>query len=204
MLRLKPVAHCSSCDHKLINQLTLPRAIIVKKYHTIKDKRIEAKKAIPKVEMDARKRVDPRVAMANAMLALSAPPLNIPGVSSGRQRGRNGIWDASHHGPNGHPAGYPSQAGLDGYPPQYHSHSAHYATGDWIVHGAQSIPYNFRGAGAYGRSGYSGQTGGWPLDYSNIAMSQGGAGPVRVGHQHRAWAPYSGGNGTHRGRGYNP
>lgn len=84
----------------------------MKKFHTIKDKRIEAKKAIPKIEMDARKRFDPRTSMAGAMMALSGgPPLDAP---SGRTRpGRSGgvcLWEASPYNAGSYPTGYSNQA----------------------------------------------------------------------------------------------
>lgn len=85
----------------------------VKKFHTIKDKRIEAKKAIPKVEMDARKRGDPRATIAGAMIALSGPPLD---CSNGRPRpGRNGstgacMWPDGPYNSGGYPGNYSSQA----------------------------------------------------------------------------------------------
>lgn len=84
----------------------------MKKFHTIKDKRIEAKKAIPKVEMDARKRFDPRTTMAGAMMALSGgSPLDTP---SGRTRpGRSGgvcLWDGSPYNAGSYPSGYSNQA----------------------------------------------------------------------------------------------
>lgn len=88
----------------------------MKKFHTIKDKRIEAKKAVPKTEMDARKRGDPRTAMAGAMMALSGLPLD---GRSGRHRpgrsGAAGLWD----GPYG-VANYPPYSGQPGckYPQQ--------------------------------------------------------------------------------------
>lgn len=84
----------------------------MKKFHTIKDKRIEAKKAIPKVEMDARKRGDPRAVMSGAMMSIAGSPLDGP---SGRTRpGRNGatcLWDGGPYGASGYPASYSGQAG---------------------------------------------------------------------------------------------
>lgn len=81
----------------------------VKKFHTIRDKRIEAKKAIPKMEMDARKRGDPRAAMAGAMIALSGLPIDGRG---GRARlSRTGgacLWDNPYN--TGNYPTYSSQA----------------------------------------------------------------------------------------------
>ena len=82
------------------------------KFHTIKDKRIEAKKAIPKVEMDARKRGDPRAAMAGAMIALSGPPLEAGGRQRSSRNGGGGacLWEGGLYNSGGYPSGYSSQA----------------------------------------------------------------------------------------------
>lgn len=84
----------------------------MKKFHTIKDKRIEAKKAIPKIDMDARKRGDPRAAMAGAMIALSGP---IEGNGGRPPRpGRNGgasLWESGpYNSPGSNPVAYSNQA----------------------------------------------------------------------------------------------
>lgn len=85
----------------------------VKKFHTIRDKRIEAKKAIPKVEMDARKRGDPRAALAGAMMALTAQPLECASMRS--RSNRNGsasacMWSDAPYGSGGYPNNYPNQS----------------------------------------------------------------------------------------------
>ena len=166
--------------------------------------------------MDARKRGDPRAAMAGALMALSGgPPLDGP---SGRSRGlvgRNGgLWD----GPYGsYPGGYSTQAGLEGYPPHYHSPSAHYGAGNWLIQGGSGVQNGhfsgFRGShgggaggGLHGRNSYSGQSGGWASDYgAGFGSPQEGAGPMRLSYHHRGWGPYGTGYGAaHRGRGYNP
>lgn len=139
----------------------------MKKFHTIKDKRIEAKKARPKAEMDAaRRRGDPRASMAGAMMALAGgSPFD---GSSGRSRppgrisGGSGayMWGSGAYGSSAYPAGYAGQVNY-GYPAHYHSPSAHYGTESWMMHGGQADaggPYGFRGAhngGYYSRSGYS-------------------------------------------------
>lgn len=208
--------------------------IVLKKFHTIKDKRIEAKKAIPKIEMDARKRGVPgmnmgpgggdlRAAMAGSMIAMPGPPLDgMPMNGSGRQRmNRNG------GGANMNNCFWDSYAGdyivnLDaGYPPhpsQYngagHHHHGHYGVGggsgdNWMAHGGgQAGPYGLRSN--YGRNSYANQ-GSWTAsEYSSgypasPGGSGGGAGPMRLSYQHRSWGPYGSGYGTgHRGRGYNP
>lgn len=82
----------------------------MKKFHTIKDKRIEAKKAIPKVEMDARKRGDPRAAMAGAMMALSGPPIDGPNGRSRASRSGACLWESNPYNAGSYAAGYSSQA----------------------------------------------------------------------------------------------
>lgn len=174
--------------------------IVLKKFHSIRDKRIEAKKAIPKVEMDARKRGDPRAAMAGAMIALSGLPVDGRG---GRPRpsrsGGAGLWDNPYNTGN-YPAAYSSQANY-GYPPHYHSPSAHYGASNWMIHNSQGgNPYGFRGPhdnGAYGRNSYSNQAANWTADYGGFPASQGGGGgggvgPMRLSYQHRNSGPYSG------------
>lgn len=147
----------------------------MKKFHSIRDKRVEAKKAIPKVEMDARKRADPRSAMAGAMMSLSGAgglsPSSLDGLGRTRRGGRSGggslapgyLWDAPY-GPSMHPQ-YPGGA-LDGYAPHFHpAASPHYGPVDWMSGQANANgPYGFRGphggnsgGGAYGRNGYPSQ-----------------------------------------------
>lgn len=194
---------------------------IAKKFHTIKDKRVEAKKAIPKVEMDARKRVDPRATMASSLMALSSggggglSPTALEGPSRGGRVSVRGatagpgfLWD-SPYGPSIH-HGY-STAAIDGYPPHYHSAPAHYGA-DWMMHGggsqSGSSPYGIRSShnsGAYGRSGYSGHAAAvaasaWQ-DYggfvSTVGPQSGGPGPMRhlASYQHRSYRPYASGGG---------
>lgn len=82
----------------------------VKKFHIIKDKRIEAKKAIPKVEMDARKRGDPRVSMNGPIMPLPGPPCDGPGPRSRSARGNDScFWDSAHVA-GGYPSGYSGPA----------------------------------------------------------------------------------------------
>lgn len=86
---------------------------LVKKFHIIRDKRIEAKKAIPKVEMDARKRGDPRAALAGAMMALTGPPLDCTTVRSRSSRNGNVaacMWSEVPYNSVGYPSGYSNQS----------------------------------------------------------------------------------------------
>lgn len=169
---------------------------IVKKFHSIRDKRIEAKKAIPKVEMDARKRGDPRATMSGAIIAL--PGLPVDGRGGRPRPGRSGgacLWDNPYNA-GSYPTGYSSQANY-GYQPHYHSPSAHYGASNWMMHDSQGgSPYGFRGPhdnGAYGRNSYTNQAANWTTDYGGFPASQGGGGvgPMRLSYQHRSSGPYN-------------
>uniref|UniRef100_A0A6G1SKT7 Heterogeneous nuclear ribonucleoprotein 87F n=1 Tax=Aceria tosichella TaxID=561515 RepID=A0A6G1SKT7_9ACAR len=148
--------------------------IVLKKYHMIRDKKVQAKKAIPKNEMDARRGGNPRPAMAGAMMAitpggggptpssLNGPARTVRGGtrgSSSSSLGQSYLWD-SPYAPGMH-QGYPSSALDGGYPPhQYHLASAHYGANWLMPGGGQASAYGFRGShgsgASYGRSGYSG------------------------------------------------
>lgn len=85
--------------------------IVLHKFHTIKDNRIEAKKAISKIEMDARKRVDPRT-----MAMGPGPMVLLPGTKRARVARNNGgdpsLWEGSPYGGvHYQPSGYLPQSG---------------------------------------------------------------------------------------------
>lgn len=66
--------------------------------------------------MDARKRGDPRAAMAGAMIALSGLPVDGRGgrPRPSRSGGGAGLWDNPYNSGN-YPAGYSSQANCECY-----------------------------------------------------------------------------------------
>lgn len=158
---------------------------------------MEAKKAIPKVEMDARKRVDPRASMANVMMGMNGAR----GVRAGGSgSGGCGLGGAGSGG------------GLNGatgsnylWDPPYAAAANH-----WMLHNGQVGGH----PGPYGGSAYAAAAaaaaaaaGVWP-DYSAFhphpGLAQGGGpGPMRhlASYQHRGYRPY--GSPIPRGTGRN-
>lgn len=121
--------------------------------------------------MDARRRVDPRMAMTSHMMGLPhGPPMDGPGGRSRHARGYGDGWEAPYDA-SSYSVGYSGQAGYS-YPPHYNAPSAHgYGSNSWMMHGGQGETGGGSYAGFRGGHGSSNYPRG---NYANPAAAPAG------------------------------
>ncbi|KAG9510533.1 Heterogeneous nuclear ribonucleoprotein 87F [Fragariocoptes setiger] len=154
-------------------------------HHTIKEKKVEVKKAIPKADMDVLKRRSDTRGLG--------PGAGRPGPYMPRN---SAVWDSPSYGmsPSG---GYPPAYGNQAAFPYQQGYPANYGAG-WT--GGSAAAYGtYGGSRGYGGGNYNRNYSQWANEYpayppnGGYSASQGGGGPIRVHHhQHRSSGPYGG------------